>query len=266
MTGEVLQEWKDATIKVLHKKKDRTEYSNYRSLSLVAHAGKVLLKIVANQLGDFCEEAGVLPEEQCGFQPQRSTTDMMFVVRRLQELGRTSNTSLEIRRDRSVYYQILCCHVASFVDLFTINSPMIPYQAVDCSCFFAIHRATGTVYSIEPLYYIIVEIDEVRSICTPALIVTVTVIILPEFVFSLSCMSLASTENPTKQASVNFGLRKYQGKDGVRRLLTLLLEEFGEETAGKRQIALLFALLDSDQPVENIKSLMGETDNSSIIG
>ena len=96
MTGEVPQEWKDATIKVLHKKKDRTECSNYRGLSLVAHAGKVLLKIVANRLGDFCEEFGVLPEEQCGFRPQRSTTDMMFVVRRLQELGRTSNTSLEI--------------------------------------------------------------------------------------------------------------------------------------------------------------------------
>ena len=62
----------------------------------MAHAGKVLLKIVANRLGDFCEEAGILPEEQCGFRPQRSTTDMMFVVRRLQELGRTSNTSLEI--------------------------------------------------------------------------------------------------------------------------------------------------------------------------
>ena len=96
MTGEVPQEWKDATIKVLHKKKDRTECSNYRGLSLVAHAGKVLLKIVANRLGDFCKEAGILPEEQCGFRPQRSTTDMMFVVRRLQELGRTSNASLEI--------------------------------------------------------------------------------------------------------------------------------------------------------------------------
>ena len=48
MTGEVPQEWKDATIKVLHKKKDRMECSNYRGLSLVAHAGKVLLKIVAN--------------------------------------------------------------------------------------------------------------------------------------------------------------------------------------------------------------------------
>ena len=88
MTGEVPQEWKNATIKVLHKKKDRTECSNYRGLSLVAHAGKVLLKIVAI--------TGILPEEQCGFRPQRSTTDMMFVVRRLQELGRTSNTSLEI--------------------------------------------------------------------------------------------------------------------------------------------------------------------------
>ena len=61
----------------------------------MAYAGKVL-KIVANRLGDFCKEAGNLPEEQCGFRPQHSTTDMMFVVRRLQELGRTSNTSLEI--------------------------------------------------------------------------------------------------------------------------------------------------------------------------
>ena len=96
MAEEVPQEWKDATIKVLHKTKDRAECSNYRGLSLVAHAGKVLLKIVASRLGDFCKEAGILPEEQCGFRPQCSTTDMMFVVRRLQELGRTSNTSLEI--------------------------------------------------------------------------------------------------------------------------------------------------------------------------
>ena len=53
-------------------------------------------KIVANRLGDFCEEAGILPEEQCGFRYQRSTTDLMFVVHRLQELGRTSNTPLAI--------------------------------------------------------------------------------------------------------------------------------------------------------------------------
>ena len=96
MTREVPQEWKYATIKVLHKKRDRTECTNHRGLSLVAHAGKVLLKIVASRLGEFCKKAGILPEEQCGYRPQRSTTDMMFVVRRLQELGRTGNTFLEI--------------------------------------------------------------------------------------------------------------------------------------------------------------------------
>ena len=71
---------------MLHKKKDRTECENYRGISLVAHAGKLLLKIVARRLSDYCERVGVLPEEQSGFQPNRSTTDMIFVIRRLQEL------------------------------------------------------------------------------------------------------------------------------------------------------------------------------------
>ena len=43
--GRVPQQWKDATIKVLHKKKDRTECGNYFGISLVTHAGKVLLKV-----------------------------------------------------------------------------------------------------------------------------------------------------------------------------------------------------------------------------
>ena len=81
ITRELLQEWKYATIKLLHKKKDRTECSNYRDLSLVAHAGKVLLKIAANRLGNVCEEAGILREEQCGFRPP---LDNRYDVRRAQ--------------------------------------------------------------------------------------------------------------------------------------------------------------------------------------
>ena len=96
MTGEVPQEWKDAIIKVLHKKKDRAECGNYWGPSLVAYAGKALFKIVVDRLGNFCEEDGIVPGEQCGFQPQRSTIDIMFVVRRLQRLGRTNYSSLEI--------------------------------------------------------------------------------------------------------------------------------------------------------------------------
>ena len=71
--GQVPQRWRDAVLKVLHKKKDRTDCGNYRDISLVAHAGKVLLKIVATKLGSFCETEGLLPEEQCGVRPHRST-------------------------------------------------------------------------------------------------------------------------------------------------------------------------------------------------
>ena len=74
---------KDATIKVLYKKSDRSDCNNFRGISLVDHAGRVLLKIVANRLTDFCEAQQILPGEQCGFRPARSTIDMLFVVRRL---------------------------------------------------------------------------------------------------------------------------------------------------------------------------------------
>ena len=92
--GKVPQQWKDAVITELHKKGDKTECGNYRGISLVSHAGKVLLKVVARRLSAYCEAKGLLPEEQCGFRPNRSTTDMMFVVRRLQEIGRKAGVSL----------------------------------------------------------------------------------------------------------------------------------------------------------------------------
>ena len=94
--GRVPHQWKDATIKVLHEKKDRTDCGNYRGISPVAHAGKVLLKVIASRLMDYCEQEGILPEEQCGFRPPRSTVDMMFVVRRLQELARKKDAPLFI--------------------------------------------------------------------------------------------------------------------------------------------------------------------------
>ena len=86
---------------MLHKEKDRTECGNYRGISLVAHAAKVLLKVIAGRLSDYCERENILPEEQCGFRPQRSTVDMMFVVRRLQELA------LARKRDAPLYLCII---------------------------------------------------------------------------------------------------------------------------------------------------------------
>ena len=90
------QHWKYA-IMVLHKKKDRTECGNYRGISLVAHAGRILLKIIARRLSEYCERVGILPEEQkSGFRPNCSTTDMVFVIRRLQEMARKKRIPLYV--------------------------------------------------------------------------------------------------------------------------------------------------------------------------
>ena len=104
-------------IKVFHKKKDRAECANYGGITLVAHAGKVLLKILATRLSAYYEARNLLPEEQCGFRPHRSTTDMMFAVRRLQKLGRKARVPLflcfiDLQKaydsvDRTLLWQVL---------------------------------------------------------------------------------------------------------------------------------------------------------------
>ena len=55
------QQCKCATIKVLHKKEDLIECGNYRGISVVVHAGKVLLNIIAGRLSDYCEHENILP-------------------------------------------------------------------------------------------------------------------------------------------------------------------------------------------------------------
>ena len=85
--GQVPQQWKYAIITILRKKKDQTACGNYRDISLVAHAGKILLKIIARRLSEYCERVGILLEEQSGFRPNLSTTDMILVIRRLKELA-----------------------------------------------------------------------------------------------------------------------------------------------------------------------------------
>ena len=59
------------------KKEGSDRVRQYRGILLVAHAGKILLKIIARCLSEYCERVGILPEEQSGFRSNRSTTDMI---------------------------------------------------------------------------------------------------------------------------------------------------------------------------------------------
>ena len=59
--GKVPQQWKDAVSTVIHKKGDKMECGNYLGISLVSHADKVLLKVVARRLSAYCEAKRLLP-------------------------------------------------------------------------------------------------------------------------------------------------------------------------------------------------------------
>ena len=65
--GKVPQQWKDAVITVLHKKGDKTECGNYRGISLVSHAGKVLLKVVARRLSAYSGRRDCYRGSSAGF-------------------------------------------------------------------------------------------------------------------------------------------------------------------------------------------------------
>ncbi|XP_062840465.1 uncharacterized protein LOC134299981 [Anolis carolinensis] len=85
-------DFKDATIINLFKKGDRTDCGNYRGISLLTSAGKILARILANRLLPVSEDT--LPESQNGFRPSRGTVDMIFTARQLQEKCREQNQPL----------------------------------------------------------------------------------------------------------------------------------------------------------------------------
>ena len=57
---------------------------NYRGISLLNCAGKVLARILFNRLYNEVLEL-IIPEEQCGFRSERSTIGLISLARQIQE-------------------------------------------------------------------------------------------------------------------------------------------------------------------------------------
>ena len=93
--GEVPQEMRDAKIITLYKNKgDRSDCNNYRGISLLSIVGKVFARVVLARLQILANR--IYPESQCGFRAKRSTVDMIFSVRQLQEKCREQQMPLYI--------------------------------------------------------------------------------------------------------------------------------------------------------------------------
>ena len=77
------QEWVQSIVIPLPKKGNLKQCKNYRTISLISHPSKVLLKILQNRIKSKTEE--ILAEEQAGFRPGRSTVEQIFNCRILTE-------------------------------------------------------------------------------------------------------------------------------------------------------------------------------------
>ena len=89
----VISLYQVALIVALYKNKgSKADCGNYRGISLLSIAGKIFACIILNRLIAISEAN--LPEAQCGFRPGRSTVDMIFTVRQVQEKCLEQNLDL----------------------------------------------------------------------------------------------------------------------------------------------------------------------------
>ena len=82
-TGEWPTPWTQSLFIALPKNDNLQLCQNYRTISLISHPSKVMLKIILNRLQPEAEK--IIAEEQAGFRPGRSTTEQIFNLRILCE-------------------------------------------------------------------------------------------------------------------------------------------------------------------------------------
>ena len=82
-TGAWPTSWTQPLVITLPKKGNLQQCQNYRTISLISHASKVMMKILLNRLKPQAEQ--IIAEEQAGFRPGRSTTEQIFNLRILCE-------------------------------------------------------------------------------------------------------------------------------------------------------------------------------------
>lgn len=72
-TGEFPMAWKKAIVTPIYKKGNKQLAENYRPVSLTNALSKCMEKIITKELTDFFLETHIIPEQQHGFVPRKST-------------------------------------------------------------------------------------------------------------------------------------------------------------------------------------------------
>ena len=87
-------EWNKSIICPIYKKGEKSECSNYRGISLLNTAYKILATVINNRLKIYAED--LLSQEQNGFRRNRSTTDKIFIMQQILEKCSEYNIEMHV--------------------------------------------------------------------------------------------------------------------------------------------------------------------------
>ena len=72
--------WKVAKIIPIHKKGDKLDFNNYRPISILPCASKIMERVVQKQLLQYLKSHSLLSRNQSGFRPKHSTLTALATV------------------------------------------------------------------------------------------------------------------------------------------------------------------------------------------
>ena len=109
------QDWKTSVFIPILKKGNVKECSNYRTITLISHASKVMLKIIQARLQQYVNRE--LPDIQAGFRKGRGTRDQIANIRWIMEKAREFQKT-------------------SISALLTMPKPLTVWITINCGKFF----------------------------------------------------------------------------------------------------------------------------------
>ena len=94
-TGVFLSEWKKGNIVSIHKKGDKQILKNYCPVSLLPICGKILERLMFNDMFEFFIENKLISTSQSGFTPEDSCINQLLYISH--EMYSSFNEGLEVR-------------------------------------------------------------------------------------------------------------------------------------------------------------------------
>lgn len=86
-TGEFPQTWSTGIIVPIYKNKGKAnDPNNYRGITLLSALGKLFTACINVRLADYCNQLGIIGDEQAGFRAAHSTLDSIFVLSTIIEM------------------------------------------------------------------------------------------------------------------------------------------------------------------------------------